>query len=106
MSAKIQLFYEILTLPYAFFYDNLRFKHLLRLLHHLLELVGGVFFLAGKVKELLIVSLSLLTVFEDIGIGIGNIKIGGDGRGIISQMLLPCSIIQMTAIDGLPRGLC
>ena len=61
------------------------------LCYHLSELDIGVFLFSGEVEELLVVGLGLLLVLEKIGIGIGNIIIGGDGRGVIGQVFLPCS---------------
>ena len=61
------------------------------LCYHLSELGIGGFFFSSEVEELLVIILGLLLVLEKIGIGIGNIIIGGDGSGVIGQMFLPRS---------------
>ena len=64
-------------------------KHLAGFGDHLGELGRGVFYLGGTVEELLVVDAGLFIVLEDVGVGIGDVEIGGDGGGIIGEMLLP-----------------
>ena len=48
-------------------------------------------FLSGSGEELLIVGFCLLCIVEQIGAGIGDVVIGGDGVGIIGEVLFPRS---------------
>ena len=57
------------------------------ILDHFKQLWGGVLYLKGFIKELLIVGKPLLFILQQIVVGVGYIIIGGD----LVEMLLPRS---------------
>ena len=57
--------------------------------NHLVQLGCGILYLSSFVEELLVVVAGLFIVFEDVGVCVGDIEIGGDGAWIIRQVFLP-----------------
>ena len=57
--------------------------------NHLVQLGCGILYLSCFVEELLVVVAGLFIVFEDVGVCVGDIEIGGDGAWIIRQVFLP-----------------
>lgn len=57
--------------------------------HHLLELGVRVRLFAGEFEKSLVVGLGWFAVGEIVVDGVGDVVIGGDRGGVISQVSLP-----------------